>query len=199
VIKNLTITNTAGDVGQAIALGLSGNRIKVENCKILGNQDALYTSGENAKHYFIDCYIEGTTDFIFGEATVLFENCIIHSKKNSYITAASTPENAEFGYVFKNCKLSAADSITEVFLGRPWRKFAKTVFLNCKMGNHILPQAWHNWDNLEAQKTTFYAEYNSSDEGSKPNERAIWSHQLTAKQVKKYTKETILVANWYEN
>src|SRR5690606_32970465 len=96
IAKNLTIQNTAGDVGQAIALSINADRCYVENCNILGNQDTLYTSGEGFRQYFNKCYIEGTTDFIFGQATVLFEECIIHSKKNSYITAASTPKGIPY-------------------------------------------------------------------------------------------------------
>jgi len=198
-VKNLTIKNTAGDIGQAIALAVSANRVLVENCNIIGNQDALYTSGENAKQYLKSCYIEGTTDFIFGGATVLFENCTLHSKKNSYITAASTGKGIEFGYVFKNCKLTANDTVTEVFLGRPWRKFAETVFLNCQMGKHIKPQAWDNWNNTEAETTSFFAEFQSTGEGANPNKRASWSHQLTPKQAKKYTPEAILGAEWYQS
>ena len=106
IAKNLTIQNTSGPVGQAVALSVNADRCYFENCNILGNQDTLYTSGEGYKQYFKNCYIEGTTDFIFGEATVLFENCEIHSKKNSYITAASTPKDHTFGFVFKNCKLN---------------------------------------------------------------------------------------------
>jgi len=114
-------------------------------------------------------------------------------------TAASTGKGIEFGYVFKNCKLTANDTVTEVFLGRPWRKFAETVFLNCQMGKHIKPQAWDNWNNTEAETTSFFAEFQSTGEGANPNKRASWSHQLTPKQAKKYTPEAILGAEWYQS
>lgn len=189
---NLTIQNASGDIGQAVALSIMGDRAYVFNCNILGNQDTLYASGNNSRQYFKDCYIEGTTDFIFGKATVLFENCQIHSLKNSYITAASTPEGKEFGFVFKNCTLTADKNATQVYLGRPWRIYAKTVFIACKMGNHILPQGWENWSKPEAEKTAFYAEYNCSGEGFKPEKRVTWSHQLSKKDAKKYTFKNIL-------
>jgi len=198
--SNLTIKNASGDNGQAIALSLVANRAQVSNCSILGNQDTLYVSGKDAKQYFKDCYIEGTTDFIFGSATALFENCEIRSIKNSYITAASTPQDTTFGFVFKNCKLTAEPAATAVYLGRPWRIYAKTVYINCDMGKHIRPEGWHNWSKPEAEKTAFYAEYNGKGEGFQPTKRVSWSHQLTKKEAAKYTIENILkdpIANWY--
>ncbi len=190
--KNLTIKNTSGPVGQAVALNVNANRVMFTNCTFLGNQDTLYTSGEGTKNYFKDCYIEGTTDFIFGDATVLFENCTINSKSDSYITAASTPKDTTYGYVFKNCKLTADKNATKVYLGRPWRPYAKTVFINCEMGKHILPEGWHNWSKPEAEITSFYAEYNCTGEGFQPKTRVAWSHQLKSSEAKKYTIENIL-------
>lgn len=198
--SNLTIKNTSGDRGQAIALSVTGNRVKITNCNFLGNQDTLYLSGKEAKQYFKDCYIEGTTDFIFGGATALFENCTIHSIKSSYITAASTPEDTPFGFVFKNCKLTANPEAKEVYLGRPWRIFAKTVFMNCEMGAQIKPEGWENWSKPEAEKNAFYAEYNCSGEGFQPSKRVKWSHQLSKKDAAQYTIENILkdkAGAWY--
>ncbi|WP_044627689.1 pectate lyase [Neotamlana nanhaiensis] len=197
--KNLTIQNTAGPVGQAVALSVNANNCFFENCNLKGYQDTVYTAGEGFKQYFKNCFIEGSTDFIFGEATVLFDDCVINNKTNSYITAASTAKNETFGYVFKNCKLTADVGVNEVYLGRPWRKYAKTVFINCDMGNHILPVGWHNWKNKEAESTSFYAEYNNTGIGFKPNERVSWSHQLAKKQAKKYTINNILGNQFFEN
>lgn len=200
--SNITFKNASGDNGQAIALSVVANRAKVVNCNILGNQDTLYLSGKNAKQYFKDCYIEGTTDFIFGSATALFENCEIHSIKNSYITAASTPQDTTFGFVFKNCKLTAEPAATAVYLGRPWRIYAKTVYINCDMGNHIRAEGWHNWSKPEAEKNAFYAEYNCKGEGFQPTKRVVWSHQLSKKEAEKYAIENILkdsISNWYSN
>jgi pectinesterase len=152
----------------------------------------LYTSGEGTKNYFNNCYIEGTTDFIFGDATVLFESCEIHSKKDSYVTAASTPQNTNFGYVFKDCELTAVEGVSQVYLGRPWRIYAKTVFMNCEMGGHIKPEGWENWSKPEAEKSAFYAEYNCKGPGFQPQKRVSWSHQLTKKESEEYTSEAIL-------
>lgn len=203
--SNLTIQNTSGEVGQAVALSVFSDKVVIVNCNILGNQDTLYVSGDGNRQYFKDCYIEGTTDFIFGKATALFENCKIHSKKNSYITAAATPEGVEFGFVFKNCQLTAEEGVNEVYLGRPWRIYAKTVFINCEMANHIKPEGWHNWSKQEAEKTTYYAEYQSTGEGSNSEKRVSWSHQLKKRQAKKYTIKKILGEKkhnsnhlWYE-
>lgn len=204
ILKNLTIENSSGEVGQAVALSVFSDEVAVINCNLLGNQDTLYASGKG-KQYYKNCYIEGTTDFIFGSATAFFENCEIYSKKNSYITAASTPQDSLFGYVFKDCKITADKAVDKVYLGRPWRVYAQTVFMNCELGKHILPIGWHNWSKPEAEKTAFYAEYENKGEGYKPSERVEWSHQLTKREAKKYTLKNVLgkyketsKKEWYE-
>lgn len=204
ILKNLTIENSSGEVGQAVALSVFSDEVAIINCNLLGNQDTLYASGKG-KQYYKDCYIEGTTDFIFGSATAFFENCQIYSKKDSYITAASTPKDSLFGYVFKDCKLTADENVHKVYLGRPWRIYAQTVFINCELGSHILPVGWHNWSKPEAEKTAFYAEYKNIGVGFQPEKRASWSHQLKKQQAKKYTLKNILGKHknnikkeWYE-
>jgi pectinesterase len=194
-LENLIIENTAGRVGQAVALYIEGDRCKINKCRLLGNQDTIFASGENARQHFIDCYIEGTVDFIFGSSTALFENCTIHSKTNGYVTAASTPDWVDYGYVFKNCKLTADANVDKVFLGRPWRSFAKTVFLNCELGKHIEANGWDNWSNVANEKTAFYAEYKNTGEGANPNVRVNWSHQLTDNEAFEYNIGKIFAGN----
>lgn len=190
-VENLTIQNTAGEVGQAVALHIEGDRCIFRNVKFLGDQDTMFASGENSRQYYVNCYIEGTTDFIFGPATAVFENCHIHSKRNSYITAASTPEWVKYGYVFIDCKLTAAPKADKVYLGRPWRDYAKTVFINTEMGKHIVPEGWHNWRRPEAESTSFYAEYNSKGPGGNTSKRVEWSHQLNKASANEYTLDNI--------
>jgi len=185
-LHNLTIVNSAGDIGQAIALAVGGDGVSVENCTIIGNQDTLYATGKGAGQSYKNCHIEGTTDFIFGQASATFERCIIHSKKDSYITAASTAKEAENGFVFLNCDLTAGADVHNVYLGRPWRDFAKTIFIECVMGTHINAEGWHNWFRPETEGTVFYAEYNSKGPGANGEQRVPWSHQLTKSQVQKY-------------
>lgn len=197
--KDLTVENNAPQLGQAVALHTVGDRLMFVNCRFLGNQDTIFTGAERTHLLFTNCYIEGTTDFIFGPSTALFENCIIHSKRDSYITAASTSQESEFGYVFRNCKLTAAAGVTKVYLGRPWRPYAATVFMNCEMGKHIVPSGWHNWKNPENEKTARYAEYKSTGEGASLKERVKWSKQLTDVEARKYSVENIFsgTADWY--
>ena len=119
-LKNITIENNSARLGQAVALHTEGDRLLFINCRFLGHQDTIYTGVGGTRLYFKDCYIEGTTDFIFGPSTAWFENCTIKSKANSYVTAASTPADQAYGYVFNHCKLIADEGIDKVFLGRPW-------------------------------------------------------------------------------
>ena len=190
--ENLTISNTAGQVGQAVALHVVGDRCSFSNCRLLGNQDTLYTAGEKSRQYFSECYIEGTTDFIFGASTVLFSKCEIRSLSDSYVTAASTSKGKTFGYVFQDCKLTAADSVKKAYLGRPWRDYAKVVFMNCELGDHILPEGWANWDGTNRDASAYYAEYKNSGEGCHPKQRVTWSHQLSKREAAKYTSKNIL-------
>ena len=197
--KDLTIENNAPQMGQAVALHTEGDRLMFVNCRLLGNQDTIYTGGENTRLLFTNCYIEGTTDFIFGPSTALFEYCELYSKRDSYITAASTPKDVEFGYVFKNCKLTAAPGITKVYLGRPWRPYAATAFINCEFGSHIRPEGWHNWKNPENEKTARYAEFGNTGEGANMTSRVGWAKQLSKKEASRYTPDIIFKesSNWY--
>lgn len=192
--RNLTVRNTAGSVGQALALRVEGDRAVFENCRFLGHQDTVYAAGQGSRQYFKDCYIEGTTDFIFGPATAVFENCRIHSKADSYITAASTPKAEPFGFVFLDCRLTAAPDVEEVYLGRPWRNYAQTVFIRSEMGDHIRPEGWHNWSRSKAEETTFYAEYANTGSGADLSERVEWAHVLMDAEAERYTKENIFSA-----
>lgn len=190
-ISNLTIQNTWCNKGQAVSLHVEGDKFVIKDSKILGCQDTFYATGNHSRQYFENCFIEGTTDFIFGSATVVFKNCTIKSLADSYITAASTDQSKKYGFVFFNCQLIAKDGISKVFLGRPWRPFARTVFINTEMGNHILPEGWNPWKGdamfPEKEKTTYYAEFGSRGEGGNVSKRVSWSHQLTKKEVKNYT------------
>lgn len=186
-LKNITIENNAAKLGQAVALHTEGDHILVQNCRLLGNQDTVYTGVGGTRVAFYDCYIEGTTDFIFGPSIAWFQNCEIHSKANSYITAASTPAGQKYGYVFYKCRLTADKDVDKVYLGRPWRPFAATIFMDCELGKHIRPEGWHNWNNAKNEETARYAEYGNKGEGASTKNRVKWSKQLSKKEAAKVT------------
>ena len=186
-LKDITIENNAAKLGQAVALHTEGDHILVQNCRLLGNQDTVYTGVGGTRVAFYNCYIEGTTDFIFGPSIAWFQNCEIHSKANSYITAASTPAGQKYGYVFYKCRLTADKDVDKVYLGRPWRPFAATIFMDCELGKHIRPEGWHNWNNAKNEETARYAEYGNKGEGASTKSRVKWSKQLTKKEAAKVT------------
>ncbi len=197
---NITFENTSGDHGQALALRVDGDRVVFENCRMLGWQDTLMAN--KGRQYYKDCYIEGRVDFIFGDAIAVFENCVIHSKNGGYVTAASTPQDRPFGYVFLRCKLTgdpapwdagkpAPKNPPQAFLGRPWRPYANVAFIECEMGQHIKPEGWNNWRRPENEKTARYSEYKSTGPGANPEARVPWSKQLTDDESKQYTIKNI--------
>ena len=188
--KNITIENNAAQLGQAVALHTEGDRLTFINCRLLGNQDTIYTGTAGTRLYFKDCYIDGTTDFIFGPSTAWFENCTIHSKRNSYVTAASTPKDVKYGYVFNNCRLTADPGVTKVYLGRPWRDYGYTLFMNCELGAHIRPEGWHPWQK-ERMNTARSLEYNNRGEGASTEGRAAWSRRLTKKEAAEVTLQNV--------
>lgn len=190
-LKNITIENNSARLGQAVALHTEGDRLKFINCRFLGHQDTVYTGVAGTRLFFKDCYIEGTTDFIFGPSTAWFESCTIKSKTNSYVTAASTPADQPYGYVFNKCRLIADEGVNKVYLGRPWRPYAYTLFIYCDLGKHIRPEGWHNWGKKENETTARYLEYGNTGEGANITNRTPWSKQLTKKEAQKITPELI--------
>ena len=226
--------------GQAIALYADGDRLIFDSCRITGRQDTLFTGPLpekelkpggfigpkqfspriNGRQYYKNCYLCGDVDFIFGSATAYFENCTIESLRRfdddsqiqGYVTAASTPKGQEYGYVFFRCSLiSQSCPPASVYLGRPWRNFAKTVFLECSLGAHIRPEGFDDWNKKEARATVLYAEYRNYPE-SGPNapasagvsascknggcipfpKRADFVTELSAAEAAHFTKEAVL-------
>lgn len=223
IAENITFENTAGAgsvVGQAVAAYVDGDRMQFKNCRFLANQDTLFTGPlppkpmegstfggpregqerRNSRQYYESCYIEGDIDFIFGSATVVFNKCMIFSKNrgeeiNGYITAASTPGENKFGYVFVDCKLISDAKEQSVYLGRPWRDFAKTAYINCWMGEHIISEGWHNWNKTSAEKLVCYVEYKSYGPGAALDKRVSFSKILNDTEVEKYSIINVLAGN----
>jgi pectinesterase len=205
VAENITFENSAGDnVGQAVAVKTTGDRLVFRNCRFLGFQDTLYPTG--GRSYFRDCYITGDTDFIFGNGIAVFDRCTINSSDGGYITAASTRADTPFGYVFFDCTLTAGEGAKPgtVFLGRPWQwdrgSKSSVTFIRTRMGEQIRPEGWNPWDlrdrkNSDAQNTTRYAEFASMDLGGLPldvSRRVAWSKQLSADEASKITPQSVL-------
>ncbi|MCR4810535.1 MAG: pectin esterase [Prevotella sp.] len=196
-LKNITIENNAAKLGQAVALHTEGDRLTFINCRLLGNQDTVYTGVAGTRLFFKDCYIEGTTDFIFGPSTAWFEHCDIFCKANSYITAASTPQKIMYGYIFNHCTIGCAPDVTKVYLGRPWRDYGYTLFMHCSLPVQIRPEGWHHWRE-EAKQTARYMEFENTGEGAATDKRVEWSRQLTKKEVKDITPDNVFrhADNW---
>ena len=191
LLENLTVANDAGRVGQAVALETRGDRILIEGCRLLGDQDTFFTKGYVSRVHVVDTYIEGTTDFIFGPSIVLFDGCTIHAKADSFITAASTTERNRYGYVFRSCRVTAADGVEKLYLGRPWKSTARTVWLGCELPAAVRPEGWHNWRDPARERTSFYAEWGCTGPGADRSGRVAWSHGLSDAEAAEYAPELI--------
>lgn len=194
-----------------------GDRSAFYRCRFAGCQDTLFTgplpprelkpggfAGPDAaklrrdsRQYYEECWVRGDVDFIFGSATAVFNRCRIQSNErgqavNGYIAAASTPQGKPFGYVFLGCDLCGDARPATCYLGRLWRDFAKTVFIRCRMGAHIRPEGFHDWNKADAAAhTVFYAEYGSAGPGASAR-RAPFVRRLTADEAGRYTGHAIL-------
>ncbi len=221
--RNLTLSNTSGkgpDVGQALALYADGDRLMFDSCRFLGNQDTVFTGPLppkeieangfvgpkqfspriNGRHYYRNCYIEGDIDFVFGSATAYFEGCEFFSKDigrpvNGYVTAASTPQGQTYGYVMEGCRFTSQCPPRTVYLGRPWREYARTVLINCYMDRHIRPEGWHDWDKPQAHETCLYGEYQSFGPGADMEARPGWVRRLGSEDLELYRRENVLAGD----
>ncbi|MGN0387055.1 MAG: pectinesterase family protein [Lachnospiraceae bacterium] len=211
-LRNLTIANDSGDEttkGQAIALYADGDHLFIENCRLLGRQDTLFTGPLppkelqpggfvgpkqfspriNGHHLYRDCYICGNIDFIFGSATACFENCKIESlclgksgEIQGYVTAPSTPEGQKYGYVFRNCRfLSRECPPDSVYLGRPWRDYGQAVFMDCILGPHIRSEGFHDWNKEQARQSCYFATFRCKRPDNSPyHSTAPFSKELSS-------------------
>src|SRR5215510_3094227 len=186
--ENVTFENSFGVGSQAVALFVDAARATFQNCRFLGWQDTLFVNG--SRHYFLDCYIEGHVDFIFGTASAVFENCTIQSKGQGYVSAHYRTSNEETtGFVFYHCRLTGENTGTGVYLGRPWRPYARVVFIDCWLGSHIKPEGCDNWRDPAREKTAWFAEYRSRGPGANAKARVSWSRQLTADEAAEFSRE----------
>ena len=188
---NITFENSHGPGTQGVALMIHSDKAIFRHCRFIGWQDTLYAA--SGRQYYKDCFIQGHVDFIFGNATAVFDRCEIQSREAGYITAQSrlTPDGPT-GFVFYECKLSAEDSVKNVYLGRPWRPYSRVVFLRCQLGGHILPEGWSNWNQTDNYKTTWYAEFQSTGPGADLSSRVPWTKKLTENDAKAFEPQNFL-------
>ncbi len=214
---NLTFENTAGNTGQAVAVANRADRSIFKHCRFLGHHDTLFA--DYGRQYYVDSYIEGGVDFIFGNATAVFDHTEIHANAPGYLTAQSrTAADQTTGYVILNSKVtssinhdappmdaatpgaqSSAAAHSTTALGRPWRPYSRVVYINTELPADLNPAGWNNWNNPANEKTAYYAESNSTGPGANPSTRVPWSHQLTPAEAKQYLPATFLAGRDHWN
>jgi pectinesterase len=213
---NITFENAAGNTGQAVAVADRADRSIFKHCRFLGHQDTLFA--DYGRQYYVDSYIEGGVDFIFGNAAAVFNRSEIHANGAGYLTAQSrTSPNQTTGYIILNSKvtssinhdaapmdastpgaMSTASARNTSGLGRPWRPYSLVIYINTELPADLNPAGWNNWNNPANEKTAYYAESNSTGPGANPSARVPWSHQLTPEEAKQYLPATFLrgTDNW---
>lgn len=212
VARDIAIQTLAGStVGQAVALDVNADHASFDNCRILGYQDTLYlqnrtdeTASSNPpdqptvqtnRMYFRNSTIAGSVDFVFGSAIAVFDHCDLHSVLNGYVTAASTPKEQKYGFVFLHSKLTAENPYSgslKTYLGRPWRPYASVAFIDTSMARHILSEGWNDWGKTSNQSTARFSEYGSTYENDVKPSRVPWAKTLSEQEVSDYTIQRVL-------
>jgi len=202
---NLTFENTAGNTGQAVAAAVRADRAIFKNCRFLGHQDTLFA--DYGRQYYVDSYIEGGVDFIFGNATAVFDHSEIHANGRGWLTAQSrTDPRQTTGYVILNSRVtsgmedipippgSSRDVSPQgaISLGRPWRPYSRVVYIHTELPGNIVSEGWNAWGNTPGEPRAYYGEYESSGPGANPQARVPWSHQLTKAEARQYMPTVFL-------
>ncbi|XVF80705.1 hypothetical protein PTKIN_Ptkin15bG0096500 [Pterospermum kingtungense] len=185
VAWGITFQNTAGpEKQQAVALLTKASYLAFYKCSIIGFQDTLYA--KRGYQFFRECQIYGTVDFIFGDATVVFQSCNIYARnplarQSITVTAQGREESTgQGGFVIHNCKIRATSELiaseypVKIYLGRPWRDFARTVVMQSYLDSRIDPQGWLEFNNKSSNLDLYYAEYDNRGPGSSTYDRVKW-------------------------
>ena len=189
--ENITFENSFGGGVQAMAVVTKADRLVFRNCRFLGWQDTLFARA--GRQYFESCFIEGDTDFICGQASAVFENCTLHSKRNGYIAAPLRFSAAEpSGFVFIRCHITGPKTRNGVFLARPWGPYGRAIYIESEIGSHIRPEGWANWNDTTNYQTACFSEFNCTGPGANGPARVKWAQHLTPDEAKQFAAENFL-------
>lgn len=209
--RDLTIQNAAtGDAHQAVAFRSDSDLSVLENCEFLGNQDTLYA--HSLRQFYKSCRIQGNVDFIFGNSASIFQDCTIlinprqvnpeKGEKNAVTAHGRTDPAQSTGFVFNNCLVNGTEEYMRLFqskpkvhmnyLGRPWKEYSRTVFINCELEALITPNGWLPWSGEFALPTLYYGEFQNTGPGSNFTQRVAWSSQIPAEHVDTYSVENFI-------
>ncbi len=214
---NITFENAAGNTGQAVAVADRADRSIFKHCRFLGHQDTLFA--DYGRQYYVDSYIEGGVDFIFGNATAVFDRTELHANGPGYLTAQSrTAPDQTTGYVIVDSRVTSSivhdaepmDATTPgakstvlahntTGLGRPWRPYSRVIYIHTELPADLNPAGWNNWNNPANEKTAYYGEFGSTGPGANPTARVPWSHQLTSEQANQFLPQNFLAGTDHWN
>jgi pectinesterase len=203
---NITFENAAGNTGQAVAIVVRSDRAIFKHCRFLGDQDTLFA--DFGRQYYLDSYIAGGVDFIFGNAAAVFDHDEIHIIRPGYLTAQSriAPDQVT-GYVITNSRVTAdlqnpdlptgSPSHRTFHLGRPWRLYSRVIVMHTELPASLDPAGWSQWHTGDPTPSAFYAEFENTGPGAANTpealaQRAPWSHQLTPAEATAYAPQNFL-------
>ncbi|XP_011069392.1 pectinesterase-like, partial [Sesamum indicum] len=183
--RDITFQNSAGpSKHQAVALRVNADLCAFYRCNMLAYQDTLYV--HSLRQFYTGCNIVGTIDFIFGNAAVVLQNCDIQARRpnprqRNMVTAQGRDDpNQNTGIVIQKCRIGATSDLKPVqssfptYLGRPWKKYSRTIVMQTDISNVINPAGWYEWDGNFALNTLFYAEYQNRGAGARTSNRVTW-------------------------
>ena len=208
--ENLTIQNTAGPVGQALAVSVQADKVVFINCDLKSYQDTIFLWTTGKRSYFANCLVVGRTDYIYGSGIGYFDSCEIRSWGGGWITAPATPKDQPYGFVFNKCKVTyapnsprAGDDGVTFRLGRPWHEYPRVAWLYCEISEMLNPQGWGDTWSMDYAATSadlHLYEYANTGPGSDMTGRAKWAglRSLTAAEALNYTVQKVMTGtdNW---
>ncbi len=195
---NVTFENAAGNTGQAVAIAVRADRAVFKHCRFLGHQDTLFADW--GRQYYVDSYIEGGVDFIFGNAAAVFDHDELHSNGPGYLTAQSrTRPDQPTGYAILDSRVTADPKVGKIWLGRPWRPYARVVYVDTELPAEVVPEGWNDWENTANEQTSWYGEYHDIGPGARPSERVPWEHRLTSAEAAQFRPERFLAGDDHWN
>ncbi|KAF3323420.1 pectinesterase QRT1 [Carex littledalei] len=178
---------------QAVALRLSGDKAMLYRSKILGTQDTLFDN--QGRHYFFRCFIQGSIDFIFGNAKSLYQECTLSVVATSFGAVAASQRDSpteDTGFSFVKSRIIGSGLN---YLGRAWGRYSRVVYAYCRIDGIVRPDGWYDWDDVSRRSTAYFGEYSCSGAGAELGSKVSWAKSLTYQEAQPFMSQGYIDGN----